>query len=99
MESIRDNDDTVRENDELITCYLSQDLDSLYQLITDGEDVISNHQVSFLDDRNKDWIPKIIDMIVSKSTFIAVGAGHLGGPNGVIRLLEKEGFTLTPIKL
>ncbi|NVK65079.1 MAG: TraB/GumN family protein, partial [Flavobacteriales bacterium] len=29
----------------------------------------------------------------------AVGAGHLGGPEGVIRLLEAKGYTLTPVKL
>jgi len=38
-------------------------------------------------------------MIANKRCFIAVGAGHLGGPNGVIRLLEKEGYTLTPVEL
>ncbi|MBA2334195.1 MAG: TraB/GumN family protein [Blastocatellia bacterium] len=34
-----------------------------------------------------------------KPTFIAVGAGHLGGKNGVIRLLRARGYKLTPIKL
>jgi len=37
--------------------------------------------------------------IDQKTAFIAVGAGHLGGPEGVIRLLQKEGYTLTPVKL
>jgi len=32
-------------------------------------------------------------------TFFAVGAGHLGGPNGVIRLLKKEGYTVTPVSV
>lgn len=27
-----------------------------------------------------------------KPTIFAVGAGHLGGPDGVIALLRKEGF-------
>jgi len=27
----------------------------------------------------------------------AVGAAHLGGDNGVIALLRKEGYTLTPV--
>jgi uncharacterized protein YbaP (TraB family) len=37
--------------------------------------------------------------ITKNKCFIAVGAGHLGGENGVIRKLQKEGFTLTPIEL
>jgi len=31
--------------------------------------------------------------------FFAVGAGHLGGANGVIRLLRKEGYELTPVSV
>jgi len=41
----------------------------------------------------------IEELIREKRTFIAVGAGHLGGPNGVIRLLQQKGYTHTPIKL
>ena len=40
--------------------------------------------------RNKNWVPQIKELIADKKTFIAVGAGHLGGPNGVLRLLEKD---------
>ena len=32
-----------------------------------------------------------------KNIFIAVGAGHLVGENGVIDLLKKEGYTLRPL--
>jgi len=30
-------------------------------------------------------------------SFYAVGAGHLGGENGLINLLLKEGYTVTPV--
>ena len=33
----------------------------------------------------------------SKSCFIAVGAGHLAGENGLINLLKKQGYTVEPI--
>jgi uncharacterized protein YbaP (TraB family) len=35
----------------------------------------------------------------TQSVFFAVGAAHLAGPEGVIELLIKEGYQLTPIKL
>jgi hypothetical protein len=38
-------------------------------------------------------------MMTEKSTFFAVGAGHLCGQNGLISLLKKEGFKLKVIKL
>jgi hypothetical protein len=61
--------------------------------------VLHSEEKIFIDDRNKKWIPQIRESLASKRTFIAVGAGHLGGPNGLIRLLEKEGYTLSPVEL
>jgi len=51
----------------------------------------------FVGDRNKNWIPLINDYIHKKPSFIAVGAGHLPGQNGVIQLLKNEGYTVTPV--
>ena len=36
-------------------------------------------------------------MMAEMPTFFAVGAGHLAGQKGVINLLRKEGYTLTPL--
>ncbi len=46
--------------------------------------------------RNINWIPQIESALAgSDDAFIAVGAGHLPGPNGVLQLLEAEGHTVT----
>ncbi|NJK83550.1 MAG: TraB/GumN family protein [Saprospiraceae bacterium] len=37
-------------------------------------------------------------MLWKNKLLFAVGAGHLPGEQGVVALLEKEGYTLTPIK-
>jgi hypothetical protein len=52
-----------------------------------------------LDDRNKKWIPKMMEMMKKDKVFFAVGAGHLCGTNGLIALLQEEGYTLKAIKL
>lgn len=51
-----------------------------------------------LDDRNKNWVPRITELSKDQSNFYAVGAGHLGGENGVISLLRKAGYKVTPVK-
>lgn len=99
MENIRHGDEGIELIKRMETTYQTQNVDDLYHLIQSEGGVINEEQSAFLDDRNKNWIPKIIDYISSKNAFIAVGAGHLGGPNGVIRLLQKEGYTLTPVEL
>ena len=50
-----------------------------------------------LTDRNYNWMKIIPGIIKEKSTFIAVGAVHLGGEEGLINLLKKEGYTMEPI--
>ena len=50
-----------------------------------------------LTDRNHNWMKVIPGIIKEKSTFIAVGAVHLGGEEGLINLLKKEGYTVEPM--
>ena len=52
-----------------------------------------------LDDRNKNWLPKIERACQSQASFFAFGVSHLAGMKGVISLLRKKGYTVTPIFL
>lgn len=100
MSTIRDEyGSTSEEMDKMMALFDDQNIDGLYQMIGEEEGITEEMNDLILTDRNKRWIPKIESMISEKSTFIAVGAGHLGGPEGVIRLLEAKGYTLTPVKL
>ena len=84
--------------DAMLANYLSESIDSLYvDIITESEgfpDFVEN----FLNKRNTQWIPVITDQIERENTFIAVGAGHLPGPYGVLELLRAKGYSLTPIR-
>jgi uncharacterized protein len=50
-------------------------------------------------DRNKIMAQRIATMAKEQSIFVAIGAGHLGGQKGVLRLLKKEGLKTRPILL
>jgi hypothetical protein len=52
-----------------------------------------------LKNRNENWIPVMAVMMKKRPVFFAVGAGHLAGDNGVIKLLRKAGYTLTPVSV
>jgi hypothetical protein len=99
MESIRNPEKIMEQTREMEQLYVDQNIDSMYMMIMKHESVIVDEKTAFLDDRNTRWIPIIINRIKSHPTFIAVGAGHLGGPSGVVRLLQREGYTLTPIRI
>jgi uncharacterized protein len=82
--------------DEMVSRYKAQDLEGLYKLIAGSED-LGEFEDMLLITRNKNWIPKIAEYAAKQPTFIAVGAGHLPGKQGVIRLLQAAGYTLKPI--
>lgn len=75
--------------------YRRQDIGGLYQMIMEDEFMRANGEL-LIDQRNRTWIPAMEEMSRDKSMFYAVGAGHLPGENGVINLLRKAGYTLTP---
>lgn len=83
---------------KMVKLYTEQDVDGLLSATTGDMDEMEGGQELLLDNRNKNWIPLIIEMAKKEPVFFAVGAGHLGGKTGVIRLLMKEGYKLTAIK-
>lgn len=99
MGSIRDTGESIETVKQMQALYVAQNVDELFEFIRREGGIIQEKQSDFLDQRNLKWIPKIQSIIANQRAFIAVGAGHLGGPMGLIRLLEKEGYTLTPIHL
>ncbi|MEY2527397.1 MAG: uncharacterized protein QOE73_2168 [Verrucomicrobiota bacterium] len=48
-----------------------------------------------LDARNRKWIPKIESYLRSGQIyFVVAGAGHMGGPNGVLAFLRERGYKI-----
>mgnify|MGYP000017613313 CR=1 FL=1 len=47
-----------------------------------------------VNERNRNWIDDIIQLIEKKQTFIAVGQAHLGGKDGLIQLLNDKGYKI-----
>jgi uncharacterized protein YbaP (TraB family) len=41
---------------------------------------------------------KLPDLMKEQSTFVAVGALHLPGENGLIQLLQRAGYTVKPLQ-
>lgn len=84
---------------EMLKAYESENITALVEFMnSDAYSVIANHRDVFLDNRNKNWIPKIGEYAKEKPTFFGVGAGHLAGEKGVIKLLRAAGYTVTAVQ-
>ena len=99
MSTLRNEEKSKQSFEEMQQIYLTQNLDNLYTFMKKDSDSPIGNSRAFLEDRNQNWIPIMKEMMKNKSVFFAVGAAHLAGPEGVIELLLKDGYELTPIKL
>ncbi len=97
MDLIRNPNEGEETFQKLVQSYHKQDLESLAKLILESDQLGSSAD-ELLDKRNQNWIPKMEELMKTKSCFFAVGAGHLGGPNGVIQLLRQKGYEVTPVR-
>lgn len=99
MKSIREYTKSSQQLMELIEQYKMQDLDGLYSIMMQDESGFIQIEDLLITGRNKIWVPKLMEIIQETPVFIAVGAGHLPGNEGVIELLRAQGYKLTPLKM
>ena len=83
---------------ELVDLYKSQNIEAMVSSISADESGLAQYEDLLLNTRNKNWIPVMEKQMSKKTTFFAVGAGHLAGEEGVINLLRAAGYTLEPMK-
>ncbi len=96
-ETIEDYGQAKQEFMRLIEAYKAHDVDALYEISKETMDEVEGMEQHMLIDRNQKWVPAIASLIEEQSTFIAVGAAHLGGEYGLLELLEKEGYAVKPV--
>ena len=91
------NIDSVKKSfNDMLVLYKQKDLSALNNMM-DDEDGFSDYSDLLLTNRNEKWISEIIEQAKIEPTFFAVGAAHLGNEVGVINLLRKKGYTVTPV--
>jgi uncharacterized protein YbaP (TraB family) len=50
-----------------------------------------------LGDRNRRWMPRLDVLFQKEPTFVAVGAGHMCGNEGLLNLLRERGYAVTQL--
>ncbi|MFK8019899.1 MAG: TraB/GumN family protein [Pseudomonadales bacterium] len=84
------------ELNALVIDWLEGDVDGLFETMSrplQEFPELKSFMVKMFDERNLAMADKISNRISAGGDyFVIVGAGHLGGPNGVVNLLHKKGF-------
>jgi len=83
---------------QMFDAYRQQDLSKLEHLMIETDAGMSGFIDIMLYHRNQNWVNKLNELLPSKSLVIAVGAGHLPGDKGLINLLRKQGYKVSPVQ-
>lgn len=82
----------------MLEVYASENITRMLTMMDEDEESIMNeHDDKMLDERNENWIPEIGKYAKEKPTFFGVGAAHLAGDKGVIKLLRAAGYKVKPV--
>lgn len=78
--------------------YMKQDLDELLAIIeekmSDACDSTPEEISTLIYGRNANWARQFPSIMKQFPTLFVVGAGHLPGPQGLLKLLQKQGYTV-----
>lgn len=98
-------DDVDYQKDVLkrtIDAYYKQNLEAVHKVMEEKRhntcDSTPEEDNILIYTRNANWASALPALMKARSTFLAVGCGHLPGERGLISLLQKAGYTVTPIK-
>lgn len=82
----------------LAEAYLNQDLDKLLEITEEKMgnacDSTPEEEEALIYGRNANWAKQMPGIMKQASTLFVVGAGHLPGEHGVLKLLGKQGYTV-----
>ena len=83
---------------KMLEIYKDENITAMVEMMDDENSVaVSKHQDKLLFNRNKNWISKIGEYAKEQPTFFGVGAGHLAGEQGVIKLLRDAGYKVSAV--
>ena len=80
-----------------IKAYKNEDISTAVGLISKDDYMNENATILMQINRNKNWVEKMPVMMEGRSNLFAVGAAHLTDDYGIIHLLRKKGYTVTPV--
>lgn len=72
------------------------DVEAAHGLDASAAGIAARSRECLLDQRNARWSEELDPLLRAGGCFVAVGAIHLVGPNGLLAALSARGFTVTP---
>ena len=83
------------EMDKMITAWKTGNTATLEAITFKSFETVPDLKQTLLIGRNKHWFTKIVSFLQDSQNYCVVaGVGHMIGPDGLVRMLQKAGFTV-----
>jgi uncharacterized protein len=99
LKTAREYERYTKESKELFEAYKLGNLAHIERAFAKNKDFTPEDVKTLITDRNKAWLKVLPDYLSKGNAFIAVGAGHLPGNEGVLALLRNAGYTVKPVSI
>ena len=90
------------QTEKVVNAFFTQDLDGIKAAMDAKQnntcDGTPEEEEMLIYGRNDNWMKQMPEIMKQKSTFFAVGAGHLPGERGLLAQLKKAGYTVEMVK-
>jgi uncharacterized protein YbaP (TraB family) len=100
--TVKDRAKTLEEFNRLIEAYLKQDAAAIYDQMTNASNaeearLSETFEQDFVVARNLRMAERLAGKIGDGGAFVAVGALHLPGEQGLVRLMEESGYRVSRV--
>ena len=99
LKSVANEEKNKKEGQKLYDYYITQNLKALEKLFVKSDDYTQEELDLLLKNRNVKWMAQLPILMQNQSLFIAVGAGHLVGEDGLIKALTAKGYEVKPLNV
>jgi len=98
LKSVKNAEKDKKESLKLYNDYITQNLKNITKTFNKSSGFSATEMDDLLKNRNAKWLAQLPTLMQKQSLFIAVGAGHLVGKDGLIKGLQLMGYTVKPIQ-
>lgn len=86
----------------ITTAYFTQNLQQIDEVLEEESEMncgtTEEDEETLIYNRNRNWVEMMPEMMTEQPTLFVVGAAHLCGEKGVLKLLEGAGYTVEGVK-
>jgi uncharacterized protein len=99
--SVQEFNEVSEQMPLMLKAYVNRNLEDLVKLqdkaMSDDSDIDDLFMHELVDKRNIRMVDRMQDFLAQGNAFIAIGALHLPGKNGVLHLLEQQGYSVSSV--